>query len=325
MSPAEAVVKAELEERRDRLTAALADTRRPDLAELLERLDDALNRLGTADWGICVSCKGHIEDDRLVADPLVRVCLECLDEAQRRDLERDLETAARVQSKLLPPRQLVQSGWEIAYLWEPLGAVSGDHIDLVPAAAPGDPVQLMLGDVAGKGIAASLLQSQLHALFRAAQQPELGLDEFIGRINRLFCNATAPNGYATLLATRLYDDGAVRWVNAGHLPPFLIRPNGVQELAGHSLPLGLFCDSYFEQREVALEPGETLVLYTDGWTEAPCGDEEYGRQRAARLLSGHAQSSLSELLQASREDLQSFIGNGRRVDDLSIVAVRRST
>lgn len=324
MSPAEAVLKAELEERRDRLTTALAESQQPDLVELLERLDDALHRLGTTDWGVCVVCHGEVEEDRLIADPLVRVCLNCLDETQRRDLERDLEAAAQVQSALLPPRRLAQSGWEIAYLWEPLGAVSGDHIDLLPQEAPGEPIHLMLGDVAGKGIAASLLQSQLHALFRAAQQPQLGLNDFISRVNRLFCNATAPNGYATLLATRLCDDGAVRWVNAGHPAPFLLRSGSVKELSGHNLPLGLFCDSLYEQREAWLEPGDTLVLYTDGWTEATRGELEYGRQRAAEVLADQATASLTDLLRACRQDLQSYLGDSHRADDLSIVAVRRS-
>jgi sigma-B regulation protein RsbU (phosphoserine phosphatase) len=324
MTPAEAVLRDELEDRRTRLEAALAESNRSDLADLLHQLDDALSRLGTDAWGVCESCHGEIEEERLAADPLVRVCLQCLNPTQRRDLERDLRTAAQVQSALLPPATLSRCGWEAAYLWEPLGPVSGDHIDMPPTDDPDGPIHLFLGDVAGKGIAASLLQSQLHALFRAAEVPGLDLRDLVTRVNRLFCNAIGPQAYATMVATRLYSDGKVQWINAGHPPPFLIDMDGARELGGHDLPLGMFCDTPFVQREVELKPGDTLVLYTDGWTEAPCGLEEYGRQRAAQVLAEHAGDSLDELLQAGKRDMLAFIGDGQRIDDFSLVALRRT-
>ena len=324
MTPAESVLREELEDRRTRLATALAESKRDDLADLLQQLDDALSRLGTDSWGICTSCHAPIEEGRLAADPLARLCLECLDPSQKRELERDLRTAAQVQSALLPPAELTRCGWDAAYLWEPLGPVSGDHIDMLPADDPDGPIHLFLGDVAGKGISASLLQSQLHALFRAASSPDLDLTELFGRVNRLFCNAVGPQAYATMVATRLHADGAVEWINAGHPAPFLIDQDGVRELGGHDLPLGMFCDTPFVQRAAKLRCGDTLVLYTDGWTEAPHGAEEYGRQRAAHVLAEHAGAPLNELLQAGKQDMLGFIGNGRRIDDFSLVALRRT-
>jgi len=324
MSPAETVLRQELEERRARLTAALAESPRDELVELLQRLDFALDRLGTDNWGVCVICKGQVEKDRLARDPTISVCLECLDASQRHDLERDLETAAQVQATLLPPAELTHGDWQTAYLWEPLGAVSGDHIDLLPPDPSDGPMHLVLGDVAGKGIAASLLQSQLHALFRAANAPGIELDQLVSRVNRLFSNAIGPHAYATLVATRLGAEGFVEWVNAGHPAPFVIGPAGVRELNGHDLPLGMFSDSPFKRRETRLAAGETLVLYTDGWTEAPNGSGEYGRRRAAEVLDAHRDVPLRDLLQACRQDMLEFLGNCRRTDDFSLLGLRRA-
>lgn len=324
MNPAEAVLRQELEARRLRLTAALAESPRRELVELLHRLDFTLDRLGTNEWGVCVVCNGSVETERLKRDPTITVCLECLDASQRRDLERDLETAAQVQAALLPPVELTRGDWQTAYLWEPLGAVSGDHIDLLPSDQAEGPFHMLLGDVAGKGIAASLLQSQLHALFRAANAPGVELDQLVSRVNRLFSNAIGPHAYATLVAARLGADGLVEWVNAGHPPPFVIGSGGVRELNGHDLPLGMFSDSPFERHETRLAPGETLVLYTDGWTEAPNGSGEYGRRRAAEILDAHRDASLRDLLQACRRDMLEFLGNCRRIDDFSLLGLRRA-
>lgn len=110
------------------------------------------------------------------------------------------------------------SGWELAWRWEPKGAVSGDHVDLLPPAGSSEgsqPLHLVLGDVAGKGIAASLLQSHLHALFRALIHENLPMGELMGRANSLFAAATSGASYATLIAARLWPDGSRRPDPAG--------------------------------------------------------------------------------------------------------------
>src|SRR5690606_6096496 len=129
-------------------------------------------------------------------------------------LERDLEGAARVQRSLLPARRIAHDGWEAAWWREPRGPVSGDHVDLLPPRADGEPLHLLIGDVAGKGVAASLLQSHLHALFRALASPPLPLPDLLGRANRLFVEATAAAHYATLVAVRLGPEGVVELANA---------------------------------------------------------------------------------------------------------------
>jgi sigma-B regulation protein RsbU (phosphoserine phosphatase) len=324
MTPVEERVRERLLARREQL-ASLADERREQrLVDLLRRVDGALAALDVGDWGICSVCHEHMNEDRLESDPLVSVCLECLSDEERRALERDLEAAARVQRALLPPSQLRHDGWDLAFHWEPRGAVSGDHVDLVRPRASAEPLHLLLGDVVGKGVAASLLQSHLHALFRALATAELPLAELLERANRLFFEATAGTSYATLVAVRLHDDGRAELVNAGHPRPLLADERGVRPVEGAGLPLGLFADATYGTRELTLGEGQTLLLYTDGLTEAARGDEEFGIGRAAAALRRARGLPPPELVATCRRALDDFLGGESRTDDLTLLALRRA-
>jgi sigma-B regulation protein RsbU (phosphoserine phosphatase) len=317
-------VRDELRERRERLASLAVTVRESQLVELLRQVDSALERLDGGTWGRCVACSGSVEQDRLAADPLLTICLECLSPSERNALERDLETAARVQAALLPPRQLAHDGWEVALLWEPLGLLSGDHYDLLRPKSEDEPLHLVVGDVAGKGVSASLLQSHLHALLRALATPELSLAGLLARANRLLCEVTLPASYATLLAARLYSGGRVELASAGHPRPLLADRRGVRPVEGAGLPLGLFCEAEYATRDLHLDPGNTLLLYTDGWTEAANDEGEYGIGRAAAVLRRVKDRPLVDLLAACRRDMEVFLHGAPRGDDLTLLALRRT-
>jgi sigma-B regulation protein RsbU (phosphoserine phosphatase) len=316
-------VRDELLERRERLAGLAATVRECQLVELLRHVDSALERLDGGTWGACSVCLGSVEPDRLAADPLVTVCLGCLSPSELKALERDLEAAARVQAALLPPRQLQYDGWEVSLLWEPLGPVSGDHYDLLRPRSEGEPLHLVVGDVAGKGVAASLLQSHLHALLRALAAPEISLAELLTRANRLLCEVTLPAAYATLLAARLYAGGRVELASAGHPRPLLADSRGVRPVEGAGLPLGLFCDAVYATRDLQLAAGDTLLFYTDCWTEAATDEGEYGIGRAAAVLRRVKDQPLAELLAACRGDMEDYLNGTPRADDLTLLALRR--
>ena len=323
MNAFEQAVRDRLRERHGQLLE-LARTRREDqLVELLQRVDTALESFENGNWGRCLVCHEGISHDQLEADPLLTVCIECLSQEQRHALERDIASAARVQRTLLPPRRLEHAGWEFAYLWEPFGSVSGDHVDLLLPGAESEPLQLLLGDVAGKGLPASLLQAHLHALFRAIAPGGLALGEMLHRANRLFFEATSANNYATVVALRLHAEGRIELANAGHPRPLLADRRGVRPIEDASIPLGMFSDANYAERTLHVAPGDTILLYTDGLTEATQGDDDYGVGRAAAALRRAWQAPLVELLQACRDDLHDFLAGGQRHDDLSIVALRR--
>lgn len=317
-------VRGELAERRERLASLAVTVRESELVELLRRVDSALERLDGGTWGRCAACEGSVEPDRLSADPLLTLCLDCLSPSERRALERDLETAARVQAALLPPRELRHDGWEVALLWQPLGVLSGDHYDLLRPSREDEPLHLVVGDVAGKGVSASLLQSHLHALLRALGTPDLSLAALLTRANRLLCEVTLPASYATLLAARLYPGGRVELASAGHPRPLLADRRGVRPVEGAGLPLGLFCAADYATRDLQLAAGDTLLLYTDGWTEAATDAAgEFGIGRAAAVLRRVKDQPLADLLAACLGEMEEFLGGAPRQDDLTLLALRR--
>jgi sigma-B regulation protein RsbU (phosphoserine phosphatase) len=275
------------------------------------------------DRSMCEVCDEPVSAIGMEVHPHISVCLECMSKEQRDALEYDLESAAKVQRTLLPPTRSSYDGWEVEYIWEPFGAVSGDHVDLVRPPTDSEPLHLLLGDVAGKGLAAAILQSHLHALFRALAPMETTLPELLERANRLFFEATSPSHFATLNAIRLYPDGKAVFANAGHPRPLLADRRGVRPIEDASIPLGTLADASYAEREVQLNPGDTLLLYTDGLTEAERDDEEYGVGRAAAALRRARSLPLQELLASCRGDLANFLGGTSRGDDLTMIAVRR--
>jgi sigma-B regulation protein RsbU (phosphoserine phosphatase) len=295
----------------------------PRLARLLSKLDAAIGELQSGTWGICRTCHETVSSEEMETHPLLSVCLECMSAEQKNELERDLESAARVQRSLLPPVSLNHDGWQVEHLWEPFGMVSGDHVDIVRPAADSEPLHLLLGDVAGKGLAASLLQSQLHALFRALATTKTTLAGLLGSANRLFHESTEPGFFATLVVARLFPDGRAVFANAGHPRPLLSDRRGVRPIDDASLPLGTIGDVDYTEHEIRLQPGDTLFLYTDGLTETWRNGVEYGVGRAAAALRRAGHLPLREMLAACRGDLERFAEGSRRGDDLTMVAVRR--
>ena len=321
----ESVFGPQLRERRARLERAQqGGARPPEVARLLAEVDAALERLEHGSFGLCETCHDPIEPERLAADPLLRFCLDHLSPAQQADLQRDLELAGRIQTALLPQRETVLPGWDVHYVYRPAGAVSGDTCDVWPEGQGG--FQLLLGDVAGKGVAASLLMANLQAAFRALALSELPLGERVARANHLFCEATLPSSYATLVAARGRAGGEIELVNAGHCPPLLLRAGRVEALPASGLPLGLFCSASYEPARLQLGRGDLLLLYTDGLSEArSAAGEELGVEPIERLLAGLPQGlPAREVVAAVEQTLLRFTGGTVGQDDLTVLALRRA-
>jgi len=316
-------LRGELEHRRERLHH-LAHTAQGDLSlnRLLSQVDAALARMDHGSFGVCEVCKGSVEAERLLSDPLVGVCLECLSHEEQHSLENDLTLAGNIQRALLPGNEISSPGWKISYHYEPAGPVSGDYCDLIDTPAG---LLFLLGDVSGKGVAASMLMSHLNATFRSLAAANLPIDHMAEAANRIFCKSTLAGHYATLIAGRAAESGAVEFVSAGHLPLLHVHSNGASAYGATGVPLGMFCDSRFTAHTLLLQPGDSLLLYTDGLTEArnPSGDE-YGIERITRLAARNAALAPEHLLANCLTDLRGYIGSAKRHDDLSLLALRRA-
>jgi phosphoserine phosphatase RsbU/P len=325
VSVASSFFQGALEDRRRKLETAMA-TAPPDdrLTYLLAEVDAALGRLAAGTYGICEACHDPVEQDRLIADPLVRVCLDHLNAAERRALEADLEQAATVQRALLPARDNHASGWHLHYHFRPAGPVSGDYCDVILPNGHGDGVFFLVGDVAGKGVAACLLMTQLHAMFRSLISVGMPLEKLLASANRLLCETATAGQYATLVCGRASADGGVEIGSAGHLPVWVGCQEGLRSISATGLPLGLFCSSTYTTQKFQSAAGETVVVYTDGLSESVDGDgNEYGGKRLNEFLTGSHGLPPEKLSAAFLHDLRTFSNGRQPTDDLTLMVVRR--
>jgi len=315
-----AFLQNQLEERKRRLETAIAlAPQKGGLAGLLREVDSALERMAKGSYGLCQECHETIEQDRLLADPLVCYCLDHLSPSQRAALQRDLELASQVQRNLLPEVNLRAEAWETSYHYAPVGPVSGDYCDLIPSDGQ---LFFALGDVSGKGVAASMLMAQLHALFRSLSGMKLPLGQMVTQANRVFCESALAGHYATLVCGQAKASGEVEIHNAGHWPAIVVGHGGVLRIESTGLPLGMFHEFEFSATRLHLENGDMMFLYTDGLSEARRGDDEYGVERVTHLARQAARRP-AEMITACLDDLRAFV-DGRLLDDLTLLAIQRT-
>src|SRR5258705_2622869 len=316
-------LRTELEQRRERLHEALhSPAADASLSQLLTEVDPALSRIDQGTFGLCETCHDTIEAERLVADPLVRFCLDHLTSAEQRALESDLSLAARIQRALLPKPGLAPDGWDVRYHSQPAGMVRVDYCDLFESAGG---LLFMLGDVSGKGVAASMLMSHLHATFRSLAEAGLPLDRMVQDANRIFCESTLAGQFATLVIGRAAHDGSVEFVSAGHLPLLHLHVDGVAPKDSTGVPLGMFCNASFPVHRLTLARGDTVFLYTDGLTEARNrAGQEYGLERIRALAARHTGKAPDGLISECLDDLLSFGEGLKQMDDLTLLVVRRT-
>ncbi len=318
-------MRAQLIDRKFRVHAAITEAQEnARLVDLLKEIDAALERLDAGTYGICEICRGEIEEDYLRLDPLVRVCFGDLSDDQRKAIERDLEMASGIQAHLLPRNNVRHSCWDVSYHYEPAGSVSGDYCDIIRRSGDNGNTLFFVGDVSGKGVAASLLMSQLHAIFRTLVDSASGIEEMISRANRMLSEATHSTHFATLVCIEATTSGVIRICNAGHPRPLLVRDGRVSTIECASLPLGLSYSGRYESSSLALEDNDLILLYTDGLTETfnDLG-EEYGDDRIHSTVKALGTEPPRAVLDALVSDLRTFRGSAQRTDDLTLMAIRR--
>ncbi|MDH4196035.1 MAG: SpoIIE family protein phosphatase [Candidatus Aminicenantes bacterium] len=311
-----------LDKRRQLEEAAAFAAQKNEIERLLAEVDSALERMDKGSYGLCKVCHEPIETERLIADPLLQFCLDHLSPSQQRALEADLELARQIQQKLLPEQDLVHGDWEVAYHYEPAGLVSGDYCDLIPA---NDGIlYFILGDVSGKGIAASMLMAHLHAMFRSLMTFSLPLDKIVEQASRVFCESTLPTHYATLVCGKAGPSGEIEISNAGHPPGLWVRRGEIEAIAATGLPLGAFCDEHFSVKNLTLDRGDVLLFYSDGLSEARNKEGvEYGQGRISERVQKSSLLPSSQIIKACLDDLSAFRGGAPRQDDLTIMTIRR--
>ena len=315
--------RGQLLDRRKRLEEAINLKSSNDyLLNLLIEVNAALERMDKGTYGICEVCHDPIEEDRLMVDPLIRVCLGDLDHHQQESLERDLELASKMQNALLPKKDLHSEDWDISYVYLPAGPVSGDYCDIINLK--NDELLFVLADVTGKGVAASLLMTQIHAIFHSLSSFDPPLEKLLEQVNRLFCESTAYSHFATLVAGKLFKNGEIEIVNAGHCLPIVLKKYDIINIDSSTVPLGIFCNMEYQVQKLKLEKGESLILYTDGLSEARGKtEEEYGEKRIMDFTLKSFQNNPSELIDSLINNVNEFTLNSKLTDDLTIMAIKK--
>ena len=323
-------IRRQLEVRRAQIQTAMSEapagrTDATPLADLLYEVDSAIQRMDAGTYGICDFCHEDIGEARLIADPLATLCLEHLSGEEQRALERDLELAARIQRGLLPQENLRVGEWHIHFRYRPAGIVSGDYCDVIPAPNDGGGALVLVGDVAGKGVAAAMLMSHLHAMFRSLSGTGVDPGRLMEMANRLFCESTFAGQYATIVCARVDQGGQVEIANAGHLPALLVSETSVQKIGSTGLPLGMFSASRYSVQLAQVEPGESLLLFTDGISEATSASGgEYGVDGLSSAAGRRRHLLPREMAATCIEDVVSFGAGTQQADDQTLMVMQRA-
>jgi putative ABC transport system permease protein len=247
-------------------------------------------------------------------------------ELEQERVRRDLALAAEVQKRLLPSRAPEHGGVSIAGYSIPARVVGGDYFDFLERAD--GQIGIAIADVAGKGIAAALLMSVVQASLRViSADTTLPVAAIAERMNGFLHRSSGANKYATFFYAQLDPGGrTLRYVNAGHNPPYLVRRSGdgvnITALTAGGTVLGLFPDMPFEDAVVSLHPGDVLVAFTDGVTEAlNAQGEEFGEDRLMAVLAAATASTADQLAGVLTNALRQWIGAAEQYDDLTFVVV----
>jgi sigma-B regulation protein RsbU (phosphoserine phosphatase) len=252
-----------------------------------------------------------------------------LEVADRVVMKRDLEIARDIQRWLLPANPPQVRGLSIAFATRPANTVAGDFYDVFarPQTDSTEPHFLLaVADVAGKSIPAALLMATFQASLRTLSETSSSLPALVIGMNRYACTNSQSGLRFTTAFLAEFDPATrgVTYINAGHNAPILRRSSGtIERLSNGGLPLGMWADKSYESGDVILQPGDWLVIFTDGVVEAENSrQEEYGEERLLNVLHGGATATPDELLCRMMSDLDAFVGQTPQHDDVTCLLLK---
>jgi sigma-B regulation protein RsbU (phosphoserine phosphatase) len=275
--------------------------------------------------------EGHVEfvefDFRFLGGASLFILL-MLEIADRVVMKRDLEIARDIQSWLLPATPPQIAGLTMAFATRPANTVAGDYYDVFARPGPGDePLFLFaVADVAGKSIPAALLMATFQAGLKTLSSTPCSLVDLVAGMNR-YASANSQGGRRFTTAFLAEYDSRIRtltYINAGHNAPVLRRSSGaIERLTNGGVPLGILADAPYESGTVALQPGDWLVIFTDGVVEAlNARGEEYEEPRLLNVLQNGITTTPEELLRRLMADLDAFVGTTPQHDDVTCMLVK---
>ena len=293
---------------------------------ILPEIDKAIEKIDNDEFGKCTVCHEDVEPEFLEFDFTKSVCLDHYSEEEKRLLERDLEMAAKLQRQLLPHQLPSVNGLQFAVHTEAAGIVGGDYFDFF--CGTNNMQGIVIADVMGKGLPASMLMANLQASLRILGPENENMNELAGRINELFRFNAKLTGFISMFIGKVNSDtGSFEYCNAGHNPPIYYRAEtGTVELLKPTGPaIGLITDSKYGLNSVKLGEGDILLLYTDGATESRNKDnQEFGIDRLISLVKNSAEKNADNLLSNIKDEVKSFTF-GDSFDDITLLVVKKDS
>jgi len=243
---------------------------------------------------------------------------------ERERMERELELATEIQQSFQPSAPPVMDDYEFQGISFSCYEIGGDYYDFIPRHD--GKMLIALGDVSGKGTAAALLMSSVHAAIHAQVAAKTSLYEMVKSVNQYLAENTPTNRFVTLFVAELDPLlGTFSYINAGHNPPLIGHLDGkVEQLESGGFPLGILPMADFEVGQTKLEPGESLVIYSDGVSEANnLNEDEFGMERLIQVVSQNLKSSAAGMRDKVESALSTFTQTAPPNDDITLVIVKR--
>ncbi len=259
------------------------------------------------------------------------IFLLALELADRVTMKRDLEIAREIQRWLVPNAPPRVPGLDLAFSSRPANTVGGDYYDAFPVDSDlppgkGNPLLMVVADVAGKSVPAALLMATFHACLRSVASSASSLTDIVTRMNRYACAHSLEGRRFTTAFFAEFDPTTrvLTYVRAGHNEPFLARASGqFERLDAGDLPLGIKANAPYLSTEITLASGDLLLIYSDGLIEAVNErEEDFGEQRAIEILRTAPREPAEQTLQRLLSAVRSFTGTRRQYDDITALVVR---
>ena len=237
-------------------------------------------------------------------------------------LDHEIEIASGIQQRLLPKKLPNLSYVAVSGSTLACHSVGGDCFDVIELG--GGRHGFFVGDVSGKGISAALLATLLQGIFFTTASTDISLPNVFSRVNKYLCERSGDDRYATVFYGVLDEAGRFEYVNAGHVPPLILRRSGqIEGLASGNLPVGMFDEAEFASASVSLQEGDFLVIYTDGVSEAANIDSElFEEHRLRTVLEQFKGHDVEDIAEAIRQGVKAFTSGAPQSDDITILAVQ---
>jgi phosphoserine phosphatase RsbU/P len=237
-------------------------------------------------------------------------------------LDHEIEIASQIQHQLLPKQLPNLANVAVAGSTLSCLSVGGDCFDVIELG--GGRHGFFVGDVSGKGISAALLATLLQGVFFTTAAMDISLPGVFARVNTYLCDRSGEDRYATVFYGVLDKMGRFEYVNAGHVPPLLRRKSGALEgLGSANFPVGMFAEAEYQSSRVNLEPGDFLVVYTDGVSEA-CNvqNELFEELRLRKIVEGYTGDGVEGMAEAIREGVKTFTQGAPQSDDITVLVIQ---